>query len=79
MAQKKLKELMIAADGSRYRLVVFRVQDTYDYKKVGDAEVPAECLFVDDDQVVEISGGERFFTAYVPESVFGKAPPPEGT
>lgn len=76
MSEKKLKPLMIAADGERYRLVFMKVLDTYDDRpEVSGMKIPAELLFVDDDDVCEISGNERFITAYVPECVFGKAPP----
>lgn len=69
---KKLRPLMIAADGSKYRLVILKVLDTYDDRpQVANMNIPAELLFVDDDDVVEISGDERFVTAYVPISIFG--------
>ncbi len=72
---RNLAPLLVAGDGTRYRLVLLRVQDVYeDRPPVNDMQVPAELLFVDDDDVVEITEGVRFVTAYVPESVFGPAP-----
>ena len=69
--------IQVMPNGDRYRLVVMRVLDTYDDRpEIDGFEVPAELLFIDDDDVVEIDDNDRFITAYVPESVFGKAPPP---
>lgn len=66
----------IAADGTRYRLVIMRVLDTYDDRpQVSGMNVPAELLFVDDNDICEITQDDRFITAYVPVSVFGNAPP----
>lgn len=55
-----------------YRLAVFQIEGRYDERpKVGDRFVPAECRFCPDDLKIQIEGGEGFFTAFVPESVFG--------
>lgn len=73
---KQQPTFIVMPDGSRYRLVVMRVEGTYeDRPRIAGMEVPAELTFVDDDDVCEISEGCRFVTAYVPESVFGKQPP----
>lgn len=69
---KNLTPEIKAPDGSRYRLVLLRVLDTYkDRPTVGGMEVPAEMLFIDDDDVCELADGDRFVTAYVPIKVFG--------
>ena len=64
--------------GDAYRLVLMRVLDVYeDRPEVGGMKVPAELLFLDNDDVCEISeeqGKDRFVTAFVPISVFGSAP-----
>lgn len=60
----------------KYRMVLLKVVDVYEDRPVQLAgPVPAELLFLDDDDVVELEGGERFVTAYVPENVFGPPPP----
>ncbi len=75
MADGKLATRVQAGDGMFYRLVLLKVVGTYDDRpQVGGMEVPAEMLFVDDDDAVEIAEGDRFVTAYVPEVVFGPSP-----
>jgi hypothetical protein len=54
-----------------YRLVILRVTETDLEKEVGGQPLPREFRLIDDDEVAEITGGDKFVTAFVPESVFG--------
>lgn len=66
---------IVFSNGEAYRLVVMRVEGTYDDRpKHRDKEIPAELLFLDDNDVTEVTEGARYITAYVPEVVFGKKP-----
>lgn len=65
--------LKFDGDAEVYRLVVLRVEGTYDdLPEVGGKPVPAELTYIDENRIVEIAEDCRFVTAYVPESVFGR-------
>jgi hypothetical protein len=73
--KKKGGAIRVVIGNQTYRLVTLRVEGTYeDRPEVNGFEVPAELLFLDDDDVSEITEGARFVTALLPISVIGEAP-----
>lgn len=64
MNAKKITKVKIGED--LFRLMVFKVMSRDEQGR------PEDCTMVPDERILEITGGEQFFTAWVHDSQFDK-------